>query len=69
MQYVFKHNYRQFRAGDAVPETWASGLVQSFLQHNRIEPAPAAKSLDAPPKNKTVKRRNVKRKAADANAK
>lgn len=57
--YRFKINYRQFRAGDEVPDSYPPGVVRSLLDYGRIERVNVedkpAKKRGRPPKNKAIK--------------
>ena len=54
MRYVWTRTYRQYQAGDGVPETLPSGVVATLLEHGRIKPAP--QKQNRPGQNKAVLR-------------
>ena len=67
-KYQFKRMYRNYNAGDPVPETFTPGVVDALLQRGVIcacvevaETVPsAAKTIDYPPADKSMANRSGK---------
>ena len=59
MKYVFTVPHRQFKPGDAVPENWDYGVVQTMLQTHRVR---EVKMIDEPPADKMLLPERLKRK-------
>ncbi len=60
MKYRFKTPWRQFAAGDEVPETLGMGVINTMLASRRIEPVPVgAKMIEAPSVDKMMRSNRV----------
>lgn len=67
MKYRFLHAYPPYTKGDAVPDTYTTGMIQTMLDCRRIEAVPDAvpvedKNLDHSPADKMLRPARVKRK-------
>ncbi len=66
VKYRWKVPHLRYKAGDPFPESFGAGIRDTMIQHGRVEAVPAdEKSIDAPPADRMMRGRNIKRKGLE----